>query len=136
MARLTEYNPQICEEICDRIADGENIIAILESVQEYPSWSTFRRWKKDNEELQTLYVSSQQDKAISIENKIDFYMDKLANETIESSAANVLIQTLKWKMAKFYPKVFSDKVDVTSGGDKIQSAPTAINIGIVKPLED
>ena len=136
MARLTEYNPQICEEICDRIADGENIIAILESVQEYPSWSTFRRWKKDNEELQTLYVSSQQDKAISIENKIDFYMDKLANETIESSSANVLIQTLKWKMAKFYPKVFSDKVDVTSGGDKIQSAPTAINIGIVKPLED
>lgn len=136
MARLTEYNTQICEEICDRIADGENIITILESVQEYPSWSTFRRWKKDNEELQTLYVSSQQDKAISIENKIDFYMDKLANETIESSAANVLIQTLKWKMAKFYPKVFSDKVDVTSGGDKIQSAPTAINIGIVKPLED
>jgi len=135
MARLTEYNPQICEEICDRIADGENIIAILESVQEYPSWSTFRRWKKDNEELQTLYVSSQQDKAISIENKIDFYMDKLANETIESSAANVLIQTLKWKMAKFYPKVFSDKVDVTSGGDKIPQA-TAINIGIVKPLED
>lgn len=135
MARLTEYNPQICEEICDRIADGENIIAILESVQEYPSWSTFRRWKKDNEELQTLYVSSQQDKAISIENKIDFYMDKLANETIESSAANVLIQTLKWKMAKFYPKVFGEKVDVTSGGDKIPQA-TAINIGIVKPLED
>lgn len=136
MARLTEYNLKICEEICDRLANGENVISILESNDLYPSWSTFRRWKKDNEELQTLYVSSQQDKAISIENKIDFYMDKLENETIESSAANVLIQTLKWKMAKFYPKVFSDKVDVTSGGDKIQSAPTAINIGIVKPLED
>ena len=44
--------------------------------------------------------------------------------------------TLKWAMSKMFPKKFGDKVDVTSGGKEISATPTAINIGIVKPLED
>ena len=48
MARLTEYNYDLCVEICDKVADGLNIMDILESNDNYPSWSTFRRWKNDN----------------------------------------------------------------------------------------
>ena len=114
MARPSEYNFKLCEEICDRVADGENIISVLKE-SSYPSWSTFRRWKNENEELRTLYVNSQQDKGIALENEIDDIMQDLKDGTIEASGANVLIQTLKWKMAKFYPKVFGDKVQV--GGD-------------------
>jgi hypothetical protein len=39
-------------------------------------------------------------------------------------------------MAKFYPKVFGEKTDITSGGEKIQSAPTSIQVEIVKAKED
>lgn len=134
MARPSEYDFELCKEICDSVADGENIISILKE-STYPSWSTFRRWKNENEELRTLYVNSQQDKGIALENEIDEIMQDLKMGKYEASSANVLIQTLKWKMAKFYPKVFGDKVDVTSGGDKI-AAPTAIRIDIVKPPED
>ena len=31
MARPSEYNFKLCEEICDEIANGKNIIKILES---------------------------------------------------------------------------------------------------------
>lgn len=41
----------------------------------------------------------------------------------------------KWLVTKLNPKKYGDKVDVTSGGDKIQT-PTAINVNIRKPLED
>ena len=118
MARPSEYNFEICKDICDKVADGENIISILKE-STYPSWSTFRRWKNENEELRTLYVNSQQDKGIALENEIDEIMQDLKMGKYEPSAANVLIQTLKWKMAKFYPKVFGDKVDLTTGGEKI-----------------
>lgn len=46
------------------------------------------------------------------------------------------IDAKKWELSKLNPKKYGDKVDVTSGGDKISSAPTAINIGIVRPPEE
>lgn len=112
MARPSEYNFKLCEEICDEIANGKNIIKILESKEEYPSWPTFRRWKNEHDELRTLYVNSQQDKGIALENEIDDTMQLLKEGTIDASTANVIIQTLKWKMAKFYPKMFGDKIEV------------------------
>ena len=112
MARPSEYDFKLCEEICDEIANGKNIIKVLESKKEFPSWPTFRRWKNENEELRTLYVNSQQDKGIALENEIDDTMKLVKEGTIDASTANVLIQTLKWKMAKFYPKMFGDKIEV------------------------
>jgi hypothetical protein len=110
MARLTEYNFELCKEICDKLANGNNIIRILKSETNYPTWSTFRRWKNDNNELQTLYVKAQQDKAMSIENKLDDLEDLLMSKEIDPSTYNTLAQTQKWKMAKFYPKVFGDRI--------------------------
>lgn len=112
MARPSEYDFKLCEEICDEIANGKNIIKVLESKKEFPSWPTFRRWKNENEELRTLYVNSQQDKGIALENEIDDTMKLVKEGTIDASTANVIIQTLKWKMAKFYPKMFGDKIEV------------------------
>ena len=109
MARLSEYDFKVCELICDEIADGKNIIDVLKSNDTFPTWSTFRRWKNEHEELRTLYVNSQQDKATALENEIDEISKDLRMGIIEASTANVLIQTLKWKMAKFYPKVFGEK---------------------------
>ena len=121
MARLTEYDYDLCVEICDKVADGLNIMDILESNDNYPSWSTFRRWKNDNEELRTLYVSSQQDKGIALEKEIDDTMALLKLSTIDASTANVIIQTIKWKMAKFYPRMFGDKLDLTTKDEKIEN---------------
>ena len=126
MARLTEYNYDLCVEICNELANGENIKRILDSNTNYPDWTTFRRWKQNNEELRTLYINSQQDKAIALENELDDLRDMLKSKEIDASTYNVLAQTLKWKMAKFYPKVFGDKVDVTSGDKPIQTVPPQI----------
>lgn len=121
MARLTEYDYQLCIEICDMVANNQNIMDVLESDSRYPSWPTFRRWKHNNEELRTLYVSSQQDKAIAIEKEIDDTLQLLKSGEIESSSANVIIQTLKWKMGKFYPKMFGEKLDITTDGQSINT---------------
>jgi hypothetical protein len=116
MARPSEYNFELCKRICDEVADGENIISVLKD-SSYPSWSTFRRWKNENDELRTLYVNSQQDKGIALENEIDDVMQSLKAGEMEASVGNVLIQTLKWKMAKFYPKMFGDKT-IHSGDEE------------------
>jgi hypothetical protein len=116
MARLTEYNYKICLEICEIIALGGNIMNVLESSNNFPAWSTFRRWKRDNEELRTLYVNSIQDKAEALEKEMDDYRDMLISKEIDASTYNTLVQTLKWKMSKFYPKMFGEKLDIVSDG--------------------
>jgi hypothetical protein len=132
MARLSEYNFEICLDICEEVALGDNIMTILEKNPNYPSWSTFRRWKRDNEELRTLYINSQQDKAEALEKEMDDYRSMLLAKEIDPATYNTLVQTLKWKMAKFYPKVFGDKIDHTTAGEKI----TSVSILNIDPLSD
>lgn len=121
MARLSEYDFELCKEICEQVAGGLNIKDALKKNDKYPSWPTFRRWKIENSELLTLYVNSLRDKAVALESEMDEYRDMLLDGEIDASTYNTLVQTLKWKMAKFYPKMFGDKqqVDVTSDGEKI-----------------
>ena len=136
MARPSEYNYQLCEEICDKVANGENIISILKK-SGYPSWPTFRRWKNEHEELRTLYINSQRDKAIALENEIDDVMRKKKKKELDPATANVLIQTLKWKMSKFYPKVFGDKLDHTTDGEKLPTNTTSsIILNVIPPKEE
>ena len=136
MARPSEYKYELCEEICNRIADGENIKTILNSDDRFPSFPTWCKWKRENSELLNLYVNSIQDKGESVDSKIDEIWEGCRTGLYDASTANVLIQTLKWKASKYYPKMFGDKTDITSGGEKIQTAPTTIQVEISKPNED
>lgn len=133
MARLTEYNYDLCVEICDKLADGDNIKRILNSDTNYPNWTTFRRWKQLNAELSTLYINSQQDKAIALENELDDFRDMLLTKEIDASTYNTLAQTIKWKMAKFYPKVYGDKIEQTNTNLNIEQKDlTAEEIKLIK----
>lgn len=125
MARPSEYDFKLCQEICDRLAEGENIKRILDSDERFPKWNTFRVWKNTKPELNALYVISQQDKAILLENEMDELKDMLIEKEIDNQTYNVLVQTVKWKMAKFYPKVFGDnkQVDLLNNGGTFEERP-------------
>jgi hypothetical protein len=136
MARPSEYDFELCKEICEEIAVGGNIMQVLDSNNTYPSWSTFRRWKRDNEELRTLYINSQQDKAEALEKEMDDYRSMLLAKEIDASTYNTLVQTLKWKMSKYYAKMYGDKTDITSGGEKIQTNVAILNIDPLSDADD
>lgn len=121
MARLTEYDFNICEEVCNKVSDGKNIKKVLKENENYPSFPTWCKWKRENIELLNLYVNAIQDKAESIDDLIDEIFESLREDKIEPSAANVLIQTLKWKASKYYPKMFGDRTDITTNGKDIIS---------------
>lgn len=110
--RPSNYDYSLCEKICEQIARGGNIIKVLESDELYPSWETFRRWKREHAELQALYVKSVQDKSEAVLLEIDEIAQELRTGEIDASTANVLTQTLKWKAAKFYPKMFGDRTQI------------------------
>lgn len=118
MARLNEYDFEIAKEICLKLYDKKykNVGQVIDNDKsgKYPSRATFYNWKRDNKELLDLYVNIQQDRGDLLLEEIDQTIEDLRNGILDASQSNVIIQTLKWKAAKFYPKMFGDKVDVTS----------------------
>lgn len=136
MARPSDYSFELCIEVCDRIADGENIKTILNSDDRFPSFPTWCKWKRENTELLNLYVNSIQDKGESVDSKIDEIWEGCRTGLYDASTANVLIQTLKWKASKYYPKMFGDKTDITSGGEKIQNQSIPLVLSDGRTYED
>ena len=121
--RPSTYDFELCKKICNEVADGKNIKAVLSSQDKYPVWSTFRIWKQEHIELSTLYIGSIQDKAESVDEQIDNIMNEVHTGKIEPAVANVMMQTLKWKAAKYYPKMFGDSkaVDITTNGESLKA---------------
>ena len=126
MARPNNYEYDLCVEICSEVANGFNIKTVLSSKAEYPTFQTWCNWKRQHNELFDLYMRSIQDKAESVDEEIDNIMSEMRHGGMEHTVGRVLIDTLKWKAAKYYPKMFGDKIDVTSGNDPIQN--TTINL--------
>lgn len=116
MARPSEYNYELCVEVCEEVANGFNIKTVLASKQEYPDFSTWCKWKREHDELFNLYTRSIQDKAESVDEEIDHIMSEVKSGSLDAPTARVLIDTLKWKAAKYYPKMFGDKIEQTVKG--------------------
>lgn len=125
--RPSEYDFELCKEICEQVSEGGNIKSILKSKDEYPSFPTFCKWKRENDELFNLYVNAHQDKAIAIEEEMDDLKDMLLKEKIDPSTYNTIVQTLKWKSAKFYPKVFGDNKQIDLNVDDKRLTPEERN---------
>lgn len=127
--RPSEYNYNLCLEICEQVSSGMNIKDVLDSKNKYPSFPTFCKWKRENDELLNLYVNSIADKAEMVDAQIDEIWVGCKNGIYDASVANVLIQTLKWKASKYYPKMYGDNknIDVTSDNKPIQQI-TQINL--------
>ena len=121
MARPTEYNIDICKVICEKVSLGEHVKTVLDSESGYPTFPTWCKWKRENDELFNLYTRSIQDKAEMIVFEINQTMNDLRHGEIDAPTARVLIDTYKWMAAKFYPKMFGDKLDITSDNQKINS---------------
>lgn len=110
MARPSEFDMKICEEICFRVSGGENIANVLESDDRFPCVQTWQNWKRKHPLLLEMYTNAQQDKAeVGLISQIDKTIESLENGLIDYGTAKIKIDTLKWKAAKFYPKMFVDK---------------------------
>ena len=130
MARPSEYNFKLCEEICDKVRDGGNIKEVLKSKSKYPDFSTWCKWKREHMELFNLYINAIQDKSESSIQTISDIQKKVMNGEMNEKVGRLMIYTEQWKAAKFYPKMFGTNslLDVTSDGKAITQQVTVFKL--------
>ncbi len=103
----TKFTPELGDEICDRIANGESIRKIAAS-DHMPDVATLMRWLDANPSFAHKYARAREVQGD--------YMDALVLDTADASkpetaaADRVKIDAYKWRAAKLKPKKYGDKI--------------------------
>lgn len=116
--------PEKFEEICDEIAScSDSNDEIIERHGESPR--TFYRFIAKDENWQQ-YARAKQ---LHAEVRPSAFRKKLLKAKPEDAPLlRIELDEMKWENAHEASKKWGDKLDVTSAGDKIQSAPPIINV--------
>ena len=126
-----KYTPAVAREICDRIASGESINSIgthkhLPTARNIEKWlldPNKKAFKKLYEQAKKIQMALMAEQLIDIadngdndwvkrENKEGEAWWKLNGENINRSKLRV--ETRKWILARMMPKIYGDRIDVTS----------------------
>lgn len=144
------------ERMCKYIAEGNSLNSALRQ-DNVPAKNTFFKWidhtrhvepseeliKECNDRLNQ-YTRARNDMADTLfdelidlaEDRKDVqYVDENGSVRVDSGAVaakRLEFQAKQWSLSKMQPKKYGDKMDLTSGGEKISSAPSKIEIEIVR----
>lgn len=148
MGRPSSYTQDIADEICAGLAIGQSIRTVL-IPDHLPSVATFFRWLRERDDLREQYTRAKQESADAMAEDILDIADDGTNDymTIEKDGyerevlnhealqrSRLRVDTRKFLMAKMKPKVYGDKLDVTTDGKEL---PAPIFGGAsVKPVSD
>lgn len=117
VGRPSIYSDQTAEIILERLSQGESLIAIC-SDPDMPSIRTVMRWADDVEDFGNKHRRAREAQAEHMDHLILLAAE---NATDDPQGSRVKIDAYKWRAAKLAPKRYSDRLDLTSGGDKLSS---------------
>jgi hypothetical protein len=106
-----DYTTQDIELILNRFADGEKLKDILKE-DNMPSNGTLLRYIHNNIEFQKLYARAREFHGDQFNNEIEEIKSELKEGKLTANEARTLADIVKWQAAKFYPKMYGDKVAV------------------------
>lgn len=142
MAYSQEDKQEIFNRIISDIENGASLRSVLRK-DNMPSSSTFFIWIEEDEFKSKQYTRATEIRAENMFEDILSIVDENTNDTITLEdgreivnndviqRARLRMDARKWMLGKMHPKKYGDKIDMTSGGEKIQS--NDIKIEIIKP---
>jgi hypothetical protein len=134
MGRLTEYTPEIANEILGRISAGESLRAIC-APEEMPAPSTVCLWVvEDREGFAEQYTRARQLQAQILADELFDISDDGTNDWMERldpenggvtgwkengealQRSRLRVDTRKWYLSKVLPKIYGDKIHTEHSG--------------------
>lgn len=134
--RPFDFRQDIADEICRDLVSGMSLRKICVN-EAMPSQGRVYQWLHENEEFQKQYAHARAKQADAIfdecldiadECSNDFTVDSEGKVVIDHDAirrAQLRIDTRKWMAGKLRPKVYGDKLDLTSS-DGSMTPPTVL----------
>lgn len=144
MSRPSSYTSDIAESICARLADGESLRQICQT-EGMPGYATVRRWERENDEFRALSTRARETGCHALAEDCIQIADDGRNDWMETrdregeaigwringeavQRSKLRIETRMRLLGKWLPKVYGDKLDVTSDGQKLENTQPLFNI--------
>lgn len=139
MAYTEDNKEKIFSLICDELEKGYSLRSILRR-EDMPSSRTFFKWIDESELKVKQYERSLELRSEMLFDEIIEIADKQSEDVGEDENGNKVINhnivqrnrlqidARKWALSKMFPKKFGDKTDITSGGEKINTNISILNI--------
>ena len=153
IGRPSGYTEEIADKICDGLADARSLRSIC-CDPDMPNQSTVFRWLADERytDFRERYARAREAQADALFDEMLDIADDGTNDWVErkredGSTDTVLdhehvqrsklrIDARKWMAAKLRPKVYGDKIDLTSSDGTMAPKPTTIQIVAAKTPDD
>ena len=119
MGRPTKYTEELGLEICKRISNGESLSSVCRD-EKMPNRITVHDWMFD-EDKKDFY--NNYEKAVNVRtDKMFDELEEIADLSDEKESpmrSRLRVDTRKWYLSKVMPKKYGEKLDMTTGGEKI-----------------
>lgn len=151
--RPTKYNHKLALKICERLSVGESLRSICRDPK-MPVRQTIITWLLDEDKKEFLdqYNTARElghselfEQLLEIaDDGTNDYMERESKdgstyEVVNSEVvqrSKLRVDTRKWYLSKLAPKIYGDKMDITSGGEKFDKAPVEVTVKIEQALDD
>jgi hypothetical protein len=151
MAYSQEDKTEIIKKVLFEIENGLSLRKAILKLN-IVSRDTFNEWLKEDKNVSDQYARSCEERADSIFEEIIEIADDSSNDFVLTDVGDGMqverfnsehvqrsrlrVDARKWMLGKMQSKKYGDKMDVTSGGEKLQNSSPNIKVTIVKPLEE
>lgn len=130
VGRPSDFTPEIANEICERLINGESLRRICRD-DGMPNASTVCRWLGQNEEFRKQYAHAREVQADTYADEIVDIADGDVSEDADAAVAAQLaardrlrVDARKWVASKLAPKKYGEKTTTEhtgEGGGPIQT---------------
>lgn len=126
--RPSSFTDEIADTICEQIAEGKSLRAVLRENENLPAASTVCRWLAQNESFRKQYARAREAQADALFDEIleiaddgrnDSYTDEDGREHTNQDViarSRLRVDARKWMAGKLRPKVYGDKLEVAGPG--------------------
>lgn len=122
------------EYIISEILNGKGLPDILKKNKEYtnrlPSAVTFFNWLRDTPQLNEVYRYAREVQSHTLFDELLTIAKGTGNAdtVVQVQRDRLITDTMKFYIAKVLPKVYGEKIDVTSGGEAINVVSLGVGI--------
>jgi hypothetical protein len=117
-----EFNQEVVDELCDRIACGESVRSITQD-HHMPALHTLMRELRVNKPLRQCYARAFIEQGDANADEVIYISDLVAQKKIGYNEGRIAIDARKWAAGKRQPTKYGPDVLLEDGGDNA-SKPT------------
>lgn len=140
MGRPSKYTPELVEEICERLSKGEPLAQICRD-EGMPGYRTVYDWADAHPDVSASIARAREEGeeaiAVSVLDIIDTTPERVATkfgDQVDSGDVANRKMRAEYRLkllAKWNPKKWGERIDHTSGGEKIAAQPIHITREVI-----